>query len=177
MTAHGLSRCPRCDNELIGEEKFCPNCRHVLAAAATPVGIGAKLTNCPICKLSIYPAKMGKYEILHCAECEGTAYKKEVLMKMQAMDPKKIETGELESSHVTPPYFEKREKPPFLICPFCGKKMPSKKIGQMQVDICDECGAVFLDSGKEKHINDLLGPYKRYMMNSGDSGPSRRQRR
>jgi Zn-finger nucleic acid-binding protein len=174
---HGLAQCPRCDALLTGEEKFCPNCRHVLVSLQQAPGIGPKLTNCPVCKLPIYPGKMGKFDILHCAECGSTAYKKEALMKMQAGDPKDIVPGPLEDSHITPPFFEKREKPPFLICPFCGKKMPPKTIGRMTVDMCDECSALFLDSGKEKHINDLLGSYKMKVLNSSKDNGSRRSRR
>jgi len=175
--AHGLTKCPRCDEPLKGEEKFCPNCKHVLTSYDQPVGVGPKLTNCPVCKLPIYPGKMGSFDILHCAECGSTAYKKEVLMKMQAGDAKAITTGPLEDNYIRPPFFEKREKPPFLICPFCGKKMTSKKIGQMTVDMCEACSALFLDSGKEKHINDLLGSYKMKVLNNSKDGGSRFSRR
>ena len=171
-----MFECPRCKDPLKGDEKFCPNCKKVLLAQPETASVGTKLTNCPICKIPIYPGKMGSYDMLHCAECEGTAYKREVLMKMQAGDVKTITMGDLERDDRTPPFFEKREKPPFLICPFCGKKMAAKKLGPMQTDLCTECRALFLDGGKEKHINDILGSYKMAIMNESRDKDSRRRR-
>ncbi|HNZ29032.1 MAG TPA: zf-TFIIB domain-containing protein, partial [Candidatus Goldiibacteriota bacterium] len=82
-----------------------------------------------------------------------------------------------ERDYRRPPFFEKREKPPFLICPFCGKKMAAKKLGQMQADMCTECSALWLDFGKEKHINDILGAYKMSIMNRTGNSSGRRERR
>ncbi|MCE5301223.1 MAG: hypothetical protein LLG37_10190, partial [Spirochaetia bacterium] len=125
--------------------------------------------------IPIYPARMAGHDILHCAECEGTAYKREVLMKMQALEAKKLEIGDDERNHRTPPFFEKREKPPFLICPYCGKKMAAKKLGPMQVDMCTGCSALFLDGVKYKQIGEILGSYKMAIMNaSRDGGRGRR---
>jgi Zn-finger nucleic acid-binding protein len=167
-------QCPRCGEEVPADKSVCPNCRKILLKQQGLADAGNKLANCPICKIPIYPAKMGGYDILHCAECDGTAYKREVLMKMQATDAKKLMTGPLEDEHVTPPYFEKRDKPPFLICPFCGKKMTQKKLGDMQTDMCEECKAVFLDGEKYKHINSILGPYKAAIMNASRDNRRRR---
>lgn len=167
--------CPRCGDSVPADKSVCPNCKKILLKAQGLADTGAKLTNCPICKVSIYPGKMGAYDILHCAECGSTAFKREVLMKMQASDPKAIVIGPQEREHVTPPYFEKRDKPPFLICPFCGKKMPAKKLGVMQADMCEECKAVFLDGEKYKHINEILGAYKMSIMNTPPHGGRRRR--
>jgi Zn-finger nucleic acid-binding protein len=171
-----MAECPRCKEQLNGDEKFCPNCKKVILPAVQTASVGVKLTNCPVCKLGIYPAKMGTFDILHCAECGGTAYKKEVLMKMQAADVKTIGIGDLERDHRTPPFFEKRDKPPFLICPFCGKKMAAKKLGPMMTDMCSECSALFMESGKEKHLNDILGSYKMSVMNASRDGGGRHRR-
>jgi Zn-finger nucleic acid-binding protein len=170
----GPSRCPRCDSELNGTEKFCPNCKKVLVGMTQPLS-NEKPVNCPVCKLPVYKAKMAGRDIFHCAECGGSAYSREMLMKLQALDSKAIDISPQERDYRKPPFFEKREKPPFLICPYCGKKMTSKKLGQMTIDMCEECKAVWLDSGKEKHINDMMGSYKMQMLNKADSG--RRQRR
>ena len=169
--------CPSCNAIVAPNARQCPKCRQPLALSSG--GVSEKLPNCPVCKIPIYPAEMAGFEILHCAECEGTAYKRGTIMKLQPQEPKSIKIGEMERSHVTPPYFEKREKPPFLICPFCGKKMTGKKMGQMTVDLCEKCGAIFLERGKEKHINEIIGPYKMQMLNKGGGGSSfsRRRRR
>lgn len=167
--------CPRCGTSVPADKSVCPNCKKILLKAQGLADAGSKLTNCPVCKIPIYPAKMGGYDILHCAECDSTAYKREVLMKMQVNDVKKISIGSQEREHVTPPYFEKRDKPPFLICPFCGKKMQAKKLGVMQADMCEECKAVFLDGEKYKHINEILGAYKISVMNAARDGGRRRR--
>jgi Zn-finger nucleic acid-binding protein len=179
-------QCPRCGDMVPPDKSVCPNCKKILlrqqghavnlsaANGSRLADAGTKLTNCPVCKIPIYPAKMGGYDILHCAECDSTAFKREVLMKMQATDSKKIAIGPQEQDHVTPPYFEKRDKPPFLICPFCGKKMLAKKLGVMQADMCEECKAVFLDGEKYKHINEILGAYKMSIMNAARDTRRRR---
>ena len=63
-----------------------------------------------------------------------------------------------------------------LICPVCGKKMQEKKMGQMSVDICEKCGGVFLERGKEKHLNELIGPYKSQALKAKDQSSRRRRR-
>jgi Zn-finger nucleic acid-binding protein len=168
-------QCPRCGESVPPEKTVCPNCKKILLKAQGLADAGEKLPNCPVCKIPIYPAKMGGHDIYHCAECDGTAYKRESLMKMQATDSKSLVKGQREREHVTPPYFEKRDKPPFLICPYCGKKMLAKKLGPMQTDMCEECKAIFLDGEKYLHINEMLGAYKMTVMNaSRDTGRRRR---
>jgi len=168
-------QCPRCGENVPVDKNICPNCKKIFLKTG-PASTPQKLTDCPICKIPIYPGKMNEFDILHCAECGGTAYKREVLMKMRANDEKKLETGEQEKEHQTPPYFEKRDRPPFLICPYCGKKMETKRLGPMQVDVCGECKALFLDGDKYRHINAILGAYKLSMMNDSENS-GRRPRR
>ena len=167
-------KCPNCSTIVAPKERQCPRCKQHISLSFD--GVSEKLTNCPVCKIPIYPAAMAGFEILHCAECEGTAYKREMIMRIQPTDSKAIAIGEMEREHVTPPYFEPRDKPPFLICPFCGKKMQEKKMGQMSVDICGKCGAVFMERGKEKHINEITGPYKSQALKSKDQSSRRRRR-
>jgi Zn-finger nucleic acid-binding protein len=130
--------------------------------------------NCPICKIPIYDAEIAELPILHCAECEGTAYKRETLMRFQPADKKEVKIGVMEKDHQTPPYFEARDRPPFLVCPFCLKRMEQKRLGQMMADICQECRAVWLEGEKSNHINDMLGPYKAQTMSQAKGRRSRR---
>lgn len=168
-------QCPRCGESVPADKNVCPHCKKILLKQQGLADQGVKMPNCPICKIPLYHAKMGGHVIFHCAECGGTAFSREVLMKMQALEPKKFEIGQAERDHVTPPYFEKRDKPPFLICPCCGKKMTAKKFGPMQADMCEECSAIFLEGEKYLHINEILGAYKMSVMNaSRDSGRRRR---
>jgi len=115
---------------------------------------------CPICKIPAYAASLGGQAALHCAECGGLGLRKEALAKLMPHGPKELELGEDERAHRTPPFFEPRDKPPFLICPFCGKRMQEKKLGPVQADVCTACKALWLDGAKWKHFNDILGPYK-----------------
>jgi Zn-finger nucleic acid-binding protein len=178
--ASSRKECPRCGAELKGGEDKCPSCGRPMilgTAAGQAVGPVEKPVNCPVCKLPVYKAKIAGREMLHCAECEGSAYPRDTLMKLQALEKKVIDISAEERDYRRPPFFEKRDKPPFLICPFCGKKMAEKRLGQMQADMCTECKALWLDAGKEKHINDILGAYKMSIMNASGNSGGRRERR
>jgi hypothetical protein len=73
---------------------------------------------------------------------------------------KAIKLGEEEGKHKTPPYFTPRQKPPFLICPLCGKRMKETKIAGVSVDLCEKCTCMWLDGPKLPKFATLLGPYK-----------------
>jgi len=125
---------------------------------------------CPICKIPIYPALLGGQEAIHCAECGGTGLKKESLAKLMPHGPKELVKGPEEEAHKTPPFFEPRQKPPFLICPFCGKRMKEKKLGPVACDVCEKCKALWMDGQKSKHLNDILGPYKWQSLSDSSRG-------
>jgi len=166
--------CPKCSAVNAPAARECVRCRqqlNIIQAASSPVKV-----ECPVCKIPMYPGTLAGFEIYHCAECGSTCYKKESLTRMMPQDEKTFTRGDAERGHVRPPYFEKRERPPFLICPYCRKKMESRKTGPMQADICAECSAVFLDSGKEKHLSEMLGPYKSFIMNRGSKNTGRHSR-
>jgi len=170
-----ITECPRCGDALKGHEKFCPNCKKIITQDFA--GIIEKPVNCPICKIPLYKANLGGHEVLHCAECGGTALKREIVMKISPLDKKQLDISPEEHDHRTPLFFEKREKPPFLICPFCGKKMENKKLGPMQTDICEKCRAVFLEGERIKHLNEIIGPFKMMAMKEKDGEGGRRSRR
>ena len=126
-----------------------------LASVPTPKKI------CPICKIQIYPATLVDRELLHCAECKGTAWPRETLMKLRPDDAKvPIQLGALEKDHKTPPFFTPRQKPPFLICPCCSKRMKLTKLANTEVDICEKCTCLWIDGPKAGKFAHLLGPYK-----------------
>jgi Zn-finger nucleic acid-binding protein len=151
--------CPRCDTALQGNEKVCPQCKKPLTAS-TLASVAAKEIPCPICKLKLYSAHIVEAELLHCAECQGSALTREAMMKLQPYGAKEIQIGADERDYKRPPFFEPRKKPPFLICPFCSKRMKENKLGPMQVDLCESCHAVWLEASKGERLNDLIGPYK-----------------
>lgn len=121
---------------------------------------GAKSPVCPICKIPLYPATLDSHEVLHCAECEGLGVSREVMMKLQPQGKKEVQIGPEERGHKTPAFFEPRKKPPFLICPFCGKRMEAVKMGKTELDQCEKCGAIWLESPKLGMLPDIIGPYK-----------------
>jgi len=116
---------------------------------------------CPICKIVFYPATLAGQPLWHCAECGGSAWPRETMMKLRPEDTNQaIVRGEEERTHKTPPYFTPRQKPPFLICPLCGKRMKEDKIAATAVDVCEKCTCLWLDGPKLAKFGDLLGPYK-----------------
>lgn len=123
--------------------------------------VPAKKVLCPTCKIGLYPATLAGQPLWHCAECDGTAWPRESMMKLRPDDTQgKLVEGPEEKEHKTPPYFTPRQKPPFLICPLCGKRMKEGKLGQVAVDICEKCTCLWLDGPKLARFSDLLGPYK-----------------
>lgn len=165
------SKCPRCDQPLTGTEKTCPGCGRPLAKTGGLAGIPAKAVSCPICKIPVYTAGLDGLEVLHCAECGGLGIRREVMMKLQPQGKKTIEIGAEELQHKTPAFFEPRQKPPFLICPFCGKRMQGLKMGKTELDQCEKCDGIWLEGPKLEMLQELIGPYKSRMSRSkGDSG-------
>ena len=117
--------------------------------------------SCPICKITIYPASLAGRELYLCEECHGTAWPRETMMKTQTQEAAQpIQRGPEAEAHKTPPYFTPRQKPPFLICPLCQKRMKEEKLGGGPVDICEKCTCLWLDGPKGKRFPELLGPYK-----------------
>jgi Zn-finger nucleic acid-binding protein len=131
-----------------------------LGAPAGLAGAPGKPVPCPICKLPLFPAQLGGQEMLHCAECKGNAFKREALMKLQPHGEKTLDTGPEARAYKRPPFFEPRKKPPFLICPFCVKRMKETKLGPANVDLCESCQSLWLDGPKLGQLNELIGPYK-----------------
>ena len=81
--------------------------------------------------------------------------------KLRPEDAKQaVQKGEQEARHQTPPYFTPRQKPPFLICPLCGKRMKETKLAGVAVDLCEKCTCLWLDGPKLAKFETLLGPYK-----------------
>lgn len=97
---------------------------------------------------------------IHCAECKGLGVKRESMMKLQAYGPKELAISPEERAYKRPQFFEPRQKPPFLICPFCKKRMKAASLSKAAVDLCEACGAIWLEGDKIEAFNDLLGPYK-----------------
>jgi Zn-finger nucleic acid-binding protein len=124
-------------------------------------GVPAPKRICPICKITFYPATLAGQELWHCAECDGTAWPRSTLGKLRPDDTKLvIQPGEQERQHKTPPYFTPRQKPPFLICPLCGKRMKETKLAGGAVDLCEKCTCMWLDGPKLPKFGALLSAYK-----------------
>jgi Zn-finger nucleic acid-binding protein len=145
-------KCPRCDQPLEGPEKICPGCGRPLVKTGGLASVPVKAVSCPICKIPLYPAALDNHEILHCAECGGLGITREVMMKLQPQLKTEIQKGTEERNHKTPPYFEPRKKPPFLICPFCVKRMVTLKLGKTELDQCEKCGGTLV--GRAQAGND-----------------------
>jgi len=96
-------------------------------------------------------------------------------MKLAPHGAKEVTIGPEELNYKRPTYFEPREKPPFLVCPFCRKKMKAAAFGKSKPDLCGDCSALWLDGPDPSALNEVLGPYK--WKAAKGSGPSRSQSR
>ena len=164
-------KCPRCDQPLVGTESTCPGCGRPLAKTGGLASVTPKTVSCPVCKIPLYPATLDSQEVLHCAECGGLGISREAMMKLQPQGKKEIQEGGEERNHETPAFFEPRQKPPFLICPFCSKRMEAVKLGKTELDQCGKCGAIWLEGPKQGMLPEIIGPYKfRVSKSKGDTG-------
>ncbi len=171
MPESAPTQCPRCDRPLNGTEQVCPGCGRPVAKTGGLASIAVKAANCPVCKIPAYTATLDTQEVLHCAECEGMGIRREAMMKLQPQGKKEIQIEAEERNHKTPAFFEPRQKPPFLICPFCSKRMEAIKLGKTELDQCEKCGAIWLEEPKLEIFPDIIGPYKfRVSKSKGDSG-------
>jgi Zn-finger nucleic acid-binding protein len=159
LSPHPHRTCPRCDTTLMGGEPICPQCKMALSGSKLVGGSLDKVV-CPICKIPTYEATFAEQTVSHCAECKGMGLKRESVMKLQPYGVKELTLGEEERRHKRPPYFEPRAKPPFLICPFCKKRMKGLSFGRFPADLCESCGSLWLEEGKLPYLNEMLGPYK-----------------
>ncbi len=130
-----------------------------LSGLKLAAGPGARAV-CPLCKLPLYEAVLADLPVFHCAECKGMGLRREVMMKLRPDGPKKIEIGAEERAYKRPPYFEPRAKPPFLICPACKKRMKATTLAKRAVDLCETCGALWLEEPQTESLNDMLAPFK-----------------
>ena len=153
-------RCPRCDTPLTGSETKCPQCQRILTPQVAGVSDPRSAPKCPVCKLAAYAAAVADQPAVHCAECGSVAMKREALMKLQPHGAKALQLSPEERDYKRPPFFEPRKKPPFLICPFCSKKMKETKLGAIGLDLCEECSGVWMERPKFEKLNDWLGAYK-----------------
>lgn len=160
MSPHSNKTCPRCDTPLMGTETACPQCGMVFGGTKWVGGAAGEKTVCPICKIPAYEASIGDLSVLHCAECKGLGIRRESMMKLQPYGVKEVTLGPEERQHKRPPYFEPRQKLPFLICPFCRKRMKAVTLGKFPSDLCEVCGTLWLEEGKTPYLNEMLGPYK-----------------
>ncbi len=167
------SLCPRCDQPLQGTETICPGCGRPLVKAGGLAAVPVKAVPCPICKIPLYPAGLDDLEVLHCAECAGLGVSREVMMKLRPQGKKSVQTGEKERHHKTPAFFEPRQKPPFLICPFCGKRMEALKLGKTELDQCVKCDGIWLEGSKVEMLPEIIGPY-RFRASQSSKGQGRR---
>ena len=155
-----LKNCPRCDAPLAGTETACPACKRPLAAGPALASQPQKALACPVCKIPIYAGTLDGQPAWHCAECGGLGIQRESMMKLQPYGKKDTQMGPEERGHKTPPFFEPRKKPPFLICPFCSKRMNKEKLGKAELEQCEKCDALWLERPKIELLNELIGPYK-----------------
>jgi Zn-finger nucleic acid-binding protein len=123
-------------------------------------GVGDAPRVCPVCKIPVYEAEMGGLTALHCAECKGLGVTRETMMKMQPYGSKEVGIGPEERAYKRTPYFEPRSRPPFLICPVCRKRMKEAPLSGTRVDLCEDCGALWIEEARMAGFNDLIAPYK-----------------
>lgn len=65
---------------------------------------------------------------------------------------KAIEPGHEQSQSHARPHSQEKKEPRVLKCPVCSVEMNIRKIGQVEVDECPDCGGLFLDRGELRQL-------------------------
>lgn len=102
---------------------------------------------CPKCsvmmKQIVVTTPMTAVEVDHCQGCEGYWFDRYELVKVidEKMD------GPL-------PYENIEERGNIAVCPRCRGHIDTKSLWDIKVDLCNDCGGIWLDKGELKEVQD-----------------------
>ena len=133
--------------EFIGGET--PDGLHPVAATHPPLP-------CPLCETTLVRALLdGGVEVLHCERCRGVLMPRAVFV--QAIDRRR---GSARGPGTIPAPVDRRELARTVTCPHCHQPMevhPYYGPGNVIIDTCSRCDAVWLDSGELGQITEAPG--------------------
>ena len=125
---------------------------HVLSDTNPPVA-------CPLCGSTLSDALLEGGEVLHCARCRGVLMPRAVFV--QVIDRRRRSARGPGS---IPAPLDRRELARTVTCPTCQKPMdvhPYYGPGNVIIDTCPRCDAVWLDSGELGQITEAPGADRR----------------
>ncbi len=114
---------------------------------------------CPVCKNTLGDALLDGFAVLHCIRCRGVLMPRAVFVgvidrrRRSARGPGSI-----------PAPLDRRELTRTVTCPHCHQRMdvhPYYGPGNIIIDTCPRCDAVWLDSGELGQITEAPGSDRR----------------
>ena len=98
--------------------------------------------DCPRCKLELYIVERGGEFLDVCKKCHGIWF-----------DPTELDDLMGKGSAIELLIkITDRLKGEDLLCPVCDKKMVTKEVYDVYVDLCDECSGIWVDQGETEKI-------------------------
>jgi Zn-finger nucleic acid-binding protein len=137
--------------------RYCGSFHFIETAIADGVEtLEPSASPCPVCAAPLAKAILDKLHVIkYCERCRG------VLL------PRAVFAGVIESRRAfasdpptPPPPLDRRELQRQLVCPDCGQRMdvhPYYGPGNVVIDSCSACNAIWLDHGELKQIVDTPG--------------------
>jgi len=126
---------------------------HTLGATHPPLP-------CPLCETTLGHALVdGGLEVLHCGRCRGVLMPRAVFV--QTIDRRRAAA---KGPGKIPAPLDRRELARAVTCPHCRQRMdvhPYYGPGNVIIDTCAQCDAVWLDSGELGQITEAPGKDRR----------------
>ena len=126
------------------------------------------MRNCPVCGIPLQVETLHRQEVDRCHQCRGIFFDKgelsSILNIVRLYRSFELEEEELDT-------LSDGEDTRIIDCPACRVPMSQKEVGGAVVDICDDCGGVWLDGGEiqalkiaENHVRENINLYIRLGM-------------
>lgn len=124
-----------------------------------------KMRKCPVCHTELQEVKMSRQMVDRCTDCGGVFFDKgeleQIIELVKVFNEISLQEAEIDTAE-----HERQERE--LSCPADRSVMDKQEIAGHIIDVCSECGGIWLDDGEvallriaEKHINDHIQLYIR----------------
>ena len=150
-------RCDNCGANMRADLErglfVCDYCGSEFVPAPEPDGVlvlGEAREQCPVCAKPLSNGSLDSYSLKYCLQCHGMLILMDRMVSLLAT----LRAGRDRFSGPIPPR-NSADADRHLRCPSCGSEMDAHPYGgggNVNVDSCEKCGLVWLDSGELRRI-------------------------